>query len=54
MFTGKEVAMTVLVALAFMGSTVAISLVAQDYFLGELAHPIGERSDLSPKPEFEP
>ncbi|MBF2050347.1 MAG: hypothetical protein EDM05_046720 [Leptolyngbya sp. IPPAS B-1204] len=32
--------MTILVGLLFMGSTVAISLVAQDYFLGELVEPI--------------
>lgn len=36
--------MTVLIGLVFMGSTVAVSLVVQDYFLGELADPMGDRS----------
>lgn len=42
--------MTVLVALVFMGSTVAISLVAQNYFLGELTNPMGDPSHPSPNP----
>lgn len=40
--------MTILIALLFMGSTVAISLVAQDYFLGELIHPMDTHPNNSP------
>lgn len=41
--------MTLLVALLFIGSTAAISLVVQTYFLRDLFHPMGDRSSVASK-----